>query len=121
MDCAGRCATPDSPWCHRSHANWNSTGKETVIHISDQEYFRSCIARERHLAQLLGHQHIEKCWESAATLWTGNQALPKWTRDWRACAALMAEHGIGVVKELSFLLEHGKLARPLPGFVNVAA
>lgn len=42
-------------------------------------------------------------------------------RDWRACAPLMAEHGIGVVKELSFLLEHGKLARPLPGFVDVAA
>ena len=47
MDCAGRWATPDLPWCHRSHANGNSTRKETVIHISDQEYFRSCIARER--------------------------------------------------------------------------
>ena len=27
----------------------------------------------------------------------------------------------GVVKELIFLLEHGKLARLLPGFVDVAA
>lgn len=58
---------------------------------------------------------------SAGPLWAGNQALPKWTRDWRACAPLMAEHNIGVVKELIFLLEHGKLARPLPDFVNVAA
>ena len=127
------------------------------MHISDQEYFRSCIARERHLAQLLGHQHIEECYESAGTLWAGNQALPKWTRDWRACGPLMTEHGIGVsyergptpglgglarigsttvhfadhptrdravmygiVKELIFMLEHGKLAKPLPGSVDVA-
>jgi hypothetical protein len=26
----------------------------------------------------------------------------------------------GIVKELIFLLGHGKLARPLPSFVNVA-
>ena len=125
------------------------------MHISDQEYFRSCIARERHLAQLLGHQHIEECYESAGTLWAGNQALPKWTRDWRACGPLMTENGIGVsydhgpgpdgvarigsttvhfadhptrdravmygiVKELVFLLEHGKVAKHLPGFVDVA-
>ena len=38
------------------------------MHISDQEYFRSCVAMERHLAQLLGHQHIEECYESAGTL-----------------------------------------------------
>ena len=117
------------------------------MHISDQEYFRSCIARERHLAQLLGHQHIEECYESAGTLWAGNQALPKWTRDWRACGPLMTEYGLGisyggepgpggwarigsttvhfadhptrdravmygVVKELIFLLEHRKLAKP---------
>ena len=116
------------------------------MHISDQEYFRSGIAKERHLAQLLGYRHIEECYESAGTLWDGNQPLPKWTRDWRACGSLMTEHGIGVsyehgpgqgglarigsttvhfayhptrdravmygiVKELIFLLEHGKLAR----------
>ena len=47
------------------------------MHISDQKYFRSCIARERHPAQLLGHQDIEECCESAGMLWAGNQALPK--------------------------------------------
>ena len=116
------------------------------MHISDQEYFRSCIARERQLAQLLGHHHIEECYESAGTLWDGNQALPRWTRDWRACGPLMTEYGIavaygsdpagglarvgsttvhfadhptrdravmyGIVKELIFLLEHGKVAKP---------
>jgi hypothetical protein len=116
------------------------------MHISDQEYFRSCIARERHLAQLLGHRHIEECYESAGTLWDNNQALPKWTRDWRACGPLMTEYGLnvsysieggfarigsttvhfadhpnrdravmyGIVKELIFLLEHGKGAKPAP-------
>ena len=131
------------------------------MHISDQEYFRSCVARERHLAQLLGHQHIEECYESAGTLWAGNQALPQWTRDWRACGPLMTEHGIGIsyeheqgsesvsgpgglarigsttvhfadhptrdravmygiVKELIFMLEHGKPAKPPLGSVDVA-
>ena len=125
------------------------------MHISDQEYFRSCVARERHLAQLLGHQHIEECYESAGTLWAGNQALPQWTRDWRACGPLATAHGIGIgyehglgpgglarigsttvhfadhptrdravmygiVKELIFMLEHGKLAKPLSGSVDVA-
>ena len=66
------------------------------MQMNDQEYFRSCIARERHLAQLLGHQHIEECYESAGTLWDNNQALPQWTRDWRACGPLMAEHGLTV-------------------------
>ncbi|MEO6321920.1 MAG: aminoacyl-tRNA synthetase [Polaromonas sp.] len=118
------------------------------MQMSDQEYFRSCIARERHLAQLLGHHHIEECYESAGTLWDNNQALPKWTRDWRACGPLMTEYGItvtygpgawqshdfarigattvhfadhptrdravmyGIVKELIFLLEHGKRVKP---------
>ena len=118
------------------------------MQMNDQEYFRSCIARERHLAQLLGHHHIEECYESAGTLWAGNLALPQWTRDWRACGPLMTEFGIsvsyaqgagpdglarmgattvhfadhptrdravmyGIVKELIFLLEHGKVARPV--------
>lgn len=67
------------------------------MQMNDQEYFRSCIAKERHLAQLLGHQHIEECYESAGTLWDNNQALPKWTRDWRACGPLMTEYGISVI------------------------
>ena len=111
------------------------------MHISDQEYFRSCIARERKLAQLLGHHHIEECYESAGTLWDNADALPQWTRDWRACGPLMTEYALtvtygdgsarigtttahfadhptrdravmyGIVKELIFLLEHGKLAK----------
>lgn len=66
------------------------------MYMNDQEYFRSCIAKERHLAQLLGHRHIEECYESAGTLWDNNQALPQWTRDWRACGPLMTEYGITV-------------------------
>ena len=66
------------------------------MHMNDQEYFRSCIARERQLAQLLGHHHIEECYESAGTLWDNNHALPQWTRDWRACGPLMTEYGLTV-------------------------
>ena len=66
------------------------------MHMNDQEYFRSCIARERQLAQLLGHHHIEECYESAGTLWDNAQALPQWTRDWRACGPLMTEYGLTV-------------------------
>jgi hypothetical protein len=67
------------------------------VRMNDQEYFRSCIAKERHLAQLLGHQHIEECYESAGTLWDNAQALPQWTRDWQACGPLMTRYGISVV------------------------
>lgn len=70
--------------------------KGTAMRMNDQEYFRSCIAKERHLAQLLGHQHIEECYESAGTLWDNAQALPKWTRDWRACGPLMTEYRIAL-------------------------
>ncbi|SFC68208.1 hypothetical protein SAMN05216344_13023 [Polaromonas sp. OV174] len=66
------------------------------MRMNDQEYFRSCIAKERHLAQLLGHQHIEECYESAGTLWDKAQALPKWTRDWQACGPLMTEYRIAL-------------------------
>lgn len=69
------------------------------MHISDQDYFRSCIAKERHLAQLLGHHQIEECYESVGTLWAGAQALPAWTRDWKACGPLLASYGISVVFE----------------------
>jgi len=126
------------------------------MRMNDQEYFRSCIAKERHLAQLLGHQHIEECYESAGTLWDNAQALPQWTRDWQACGPLMTGYSIpvvygkesgqagssfanigstvvqfadyptrdravmyGIVKELIFLLAHGKVVRaalPLASF-----
>lgn len=69
------------------------------MRMNDQEYFRSCIAKERHLAQLLGHQHIEECYETAGTLWDNAQALPQWTRDWRACGPLMAAHSLAVTFE----------------------
>lgn len=69
------------------------------MRMSDEEYFRSCVAKERHLAHLLGHHNIEELYESAGTLWAGNQALPKWTRDWKACGPLLAEHEL----ELHFL------------------
>lgn len=64
------------------------------MRISDEEYFRSCVAKERHLAQLLGHHNIEECYESAGTLWENTQALPKWTRDWKACGPLMTAYDI---------------------------
>jgi hypothetical protein len=64
--------------------------------MSDEEYFRSCVARERHLAQLLGHHNLEECYESAGILWENNDALPQWTRDWNACAPLMVKYGIAI-------------------------
>ena len=66
------------------------------MRISDQDYFRSCVARERQLAHLLGHHHIEECYESAGTLWENTQALPQWTRDWRACGPLLAQYGLAI-------------------------
>ena len=65
--------------------------------MSDEEYFRSCIAKERHLAHLLGHHDVEEFYESAGTLWEGTKALPKWTRDWKACGPLMTEYDISIV------------------------
>ncbi|MDO8457629.1 MAG: aminoacyl-tRNA synthetase [Burkholderiaceae bacterium] len=66
------------------------------MRISDEQYFRSCVAKERHLAQLLGHQHIEECYESAGTLWDKTQALPQWTRDWQACGPLLTAHRLAI-------------------------
>jgi len=37
------------------------------MRISDKDYFRSCVAKERQLARLLGHIHIEEDYESAGT------------------------------------------------------
>lgn len=69
------------------------------MRVSDEQYFRSCVAKERHLAQLLGHQHIEECYESAGTLWDNAQALPQWTRDWRACGPLLTKYRIALAYE----------------------
>lgn len=66
------------------------------MRISDQDYFRSCVARERHLAQLLGHRNIEECYESAGLLWEETTVLPKWTRDWNACGPLIARYNIAI-------------------------
>lgn len=66
------------------------------MYNSDQEYFRSCVAKERQLARLLGHDHIEECYESAGTLWEETHALPKWTRDWKACGPLMTQYDIAI-------------------------
>ena len=63
------------------------------MRMSDEEYFRSCVARERQLAHLLGHK-VEEFYEDAGTLWDGTVAMPKWTRDWAACGPLIAQHEI---------------------------
>lgn len=65
------------------------------MRMSDEEYFRSCVARERHLAQLLGHE-VEEYSDSAGTLWVNADRVPQWTRDWHACGALMTSYGISV-------------------------
>lgn len=69
------------------------------MRISDQDYFRSCVAKERQLARLLGHTHIEEDYESAGTLWENTDALPKWTRDWNACGPLMTQYDIAIAYE----------------------
>jgi hypothetical protein len=69
------------------------------MQVSDEQYFRSCVAKERHLAQLLGHQNIEECYETAGTLWAGAKALPQWTRDWHACGPLLTHYKISVTWE----------------------
>ena len=69
------------------------------MRISDEQYFRSCVAKERHLAQLLGHQNIEENYETAGTLWAGAKALPRWTRDWGACGPLLTQYRISVMWE----------------------
>ncbi|WP_233575464.1 aminoacyl-tRNA synthetase [Noviherbaspirillum saxi] len=63
--------------------------------MSDEEYFRSCVAKERHLAQLLGHE-VEEYYESGGVLWEGTRALPQWTRDWAACGPLIALYDIAL-------------------------
>lgn len=65
------------------------------MRMSDEEYFRSCVAKERHLAQLLGHE-VEEFYESAGVLWEGTTAMPQWTRDWAACGPLIARYDIPI-------------------------
>ena len=65
------------------------------MRMSDEEYFRSCVARERQLAHLLGHK-VEEFYEDAGTLWDGTVAMPKWTRDWAACGPLIAQYEIAL-------------------------
>jgi hypothetical protein len=69
--------------------------QEGLMH-SDQEYFRSCVAKERQLAHLLGHHQIEENYESAGVLWEQTQRLPQWTRDWQACGPLIARFGLDI-------------------------
>lgn len=66
------------------------------MRMSDEEYFRSCVAKERHLAHLLGHHNVEEFYESAGTLWENTRELPKWTRDWKACGPLLTEYEIAL-------------------------
>ena len=72
---------------------------ESHMRMSDEQYFRSCVARERHLAQLLGHKQIEECYETAGTLWVGARTLPQWTRDWGACGPLLAKYRMPITFE----------------------
>ena len=74
----------------------SSDSSGSHMRINDEQYFRSCVAKERHLAQLLGHQNIEECYETAGTLWAGAKALPQWTRDWGACGPLLAPYKISL-------------------------
>jgi hypothetical protein len=66
------------------------------MRTTDEEYFRSCVAKERQLAHLLGHHQIEECYETAGTLWEGNHRLPHWSRDWAACGPLLARHQVAL-------------------------
>lgn len=66
------------------------------MRMSDDQYFRSCVAQERHLAQLLGYHNLEECYESAGTLWSDMRALPKWTREWSACGPLLTRFRLSV-------------------------
>ena len=77
------------------------------MRMSDEEYFRSCVAKERHLAQLLGYRNIEECYERAGTLLVDTRSLPQWTRNWQACGPLMAEYRIPIHYGKDPAHEHG--------------
>lgn len=90
------------------------------MRMSDEEYFRSCVAKERHLAQLLGHHNIEEFYESAGTLWEDAKALPKWTRDWRACGPLMSEYEITLAFHKEAGHAHGDTVTVGPIVVHIS-
>lgn len=89
------------------------------MRMSDQEYFRSCIAQERHLAQLLGHE-VEEYYESAGTLWENTTPLPKWTRDWKACGPLMTGYDIPLAYDSEPADGHGSAVIAGPVVVRLA-
>jgi len=66
------------------------------MRTSDEEYFRTCVALERRLAHLLGHDNIEELDDSAGVLWEGTQALPQWSRSWESCGPLLARYGLTI-------------------------
>ncbi|CAL60375.1 conserved hypothetical protein [Herminiimonas arsenicoxydans] len=78
------------------------------MRMSDEEYFRSCVSKERHLAQLLGHHNVEEFCESAGSLWENATVLPKWTRDWQACGPLLAEYELNIAYQHLPDDPHGK-------------
>lgn len=90
------------------------------MRMSDEEYFRSCIAQERHLAQLRGCHNIEEFYENAGTLWADSQALPKWSRDWKACGPLIAEYRLAIAFCDKPDDPHGKTVRINQTLVHVA-
>lgn len=92
---------------------------ESHMRMSDEQYFRSCVARERHLAQLLGHQQIEECYETAGTLWAGAQALPQWTRDWGACGPLLVKFRIPITFEPGSAANDGDAGTVRAGEIRV--
>lgn len=78
------------------------------MRMSDEQYFRSCVAFERHLAQLLGYHNIEEYSENAGTLTERRNALPKWTRDWRACGPLLSEFELDIRFDRESGMESGR-------------
>jgi len=90
------------------------------MRMSDEEYFRSCVAQERHLAQLLGIQNIEEFSENAGTLWHDANALPKWTREWQACGPLLAEYGLHIAWIDDADDRYGRMVQVGTTYVHVA-
>lgn len=90
------------------------------MRMSDEEYFRSCVSKERQLAQLLGHHNVEEFYESAGSLWENTRVLPKWTRDWRACGPLIAEYELAIAYQEAPGDPHGKAIQIGSTLVHIA-
>lgn len=88
------------------------------MRMSDEQYFRSCVAHERHLAQLLGYHNIEEYSENAGTLTERRNALPKWTRDWRACGPLLSEFELDIRFDRDGGKDHDQLVHVGPVTVH---